>query len=925
MAPKTEIRNVNIVVNGKEVTNNIKSIGAEYKKAKNELAKLTIGSDQYNKKVAEVKKLKSILDQHRKTLGFVQSGWQKLKSGITTLLPALSLGTLVTGTKRLIEFTQAIKANRAEVKKLTDLTGPALDNATSRVTAIAEVYDKDFNQVLQAANNLSQQMNISFGESLGLIEKGFQAGADASGEFLDNVREYPAFFQEAGFNAEQFISTITKQTKSGIFSDKGVDAIKEATLSLREMTEPTREALEAIGIDADELSNKITTGQIKMSDAIALVSGKIAKLPAQSQAVGLALADIFKGAGEDAGVEFISTLSDINVELEDMIDNTDDLVIAQQNNIIATTQWNEAMLRMFGEGSALNKGWSGFKADFATGANDIATILNDSDLSFFEKLAGVLDKNARIIIAGAIQAEEAVEAEKQAYNLLNEQLVLQARNIGINLDLTALTNEQIQLLINQKKAQIEQERLLAKAEKERQEEAEKARKKWLKADEKLQNKIRSVREQLQLSQLTDQAKEIQAVNFKYAKLEEQAEGHADRLKEIEELKEQEIAAVNKKFADEKLKKRAEVEEQIQQMLLSGKDKEIAAVAKKFQDLIAVAEQFGFDTAELFEKLQEQIAEIEEKYIEDEEEGNLFQKIFGLDEEGWEDLQEKFDNIIAFADQASAAYSAYADLRRAQDNAEMKQFEKDQNSKKKLLEKQLEAGIISEEDFNNRVQQLDEQTDRKKAELMKEQAEREKNAAIFSAIINTAAAIIGFLANPSGIAGVALSALAAVTGALQIAAISAEPVPAFEKGGRIKKEGLILAGEGNKEEGILSNDTLTDPQLGPLANYILDQQQGINTPFPTSATESPDFGDVSRAVDFNNFQRAGGEFGTVINDNSVVTTTTAPTDNTLELILQQQQQLNEFLADPVNRQAYINYDKQIESDDEMRYLQELNNF
>lgn len=924
MATKTEIRNVNIHINGKEVKNDIKSIGGEYKKAKNELAKLTIGSDAYNKKLKEVKKLKGILTEHNKQLGFVQSTWGKMKSGLTSLLPMLSLGTLVAGTKRLAEFTSGLKESRNEVKKLTDLTDSSLDNATSRTIAIADTYNKDFNKVLESTNNLSKQMGISFSESLDIVEKGFQAGADVNGEFLDSLREYPAYFKEAGYNAEQFVSVITKQTKDGIFSDKGVDAIKEANLRLREMTNSTKDALNALGINADEMSAKISSGEMKMSEAIATVSQKISELPAQSQATGQALADIFGGPGEDAGVQFISTLAGVNTELDSMIDNNDDLVIAQQNNLIATTELNEAYLRMLGNGSAINKLWSEIKMQMFTDLNDIATIITNDELTLLQKIVALSDKNKRKAVATSIQTTETAEQEEQAYNLLNKQLVLMAENLGIEVDLTNLTNAEIQELIDKKKAQIEAERQLQQEEDKRFKEAEKKRKEYLAAEEKLQSKLKEIRQQLNLSELTGEAQEIEQVKIKYAKLEEEAKGHADRLKEIEELKEQEIAQVKAKYAKEKEQKRAEVEQKIQEMLLQGKDKEIYAVAQKYQDLIKMAEQFGFDTSELFAQMQEQIAEIEEKYAEDPDQ-NLFKLMFGLDEEGWEDLQDKFNKALAFADEAAMAYNAYANLRRAQDDAEMSRFEKNVSSKKAKLEKMLNQGIISQEEYTQKSEQLDLQLDRKKAELMKEQSEREKKAAYFNAAISTAAAIIGFMADPGGYVGIALAALATITGALQIAAINSEPVPAYKYGGYVEKEGLILAGEGNKKEAVLSNRMLEDPTYGPMAEYLMNAQAGTPTPFPTQSVDTPDNVSVSRAMDYNAFQRSGGQFSQPVVNNTYVTNTTAEQDNTTKELLEEQRRMNAFLSDPKNRQAYLSYDKQQESEEEMDLLNRYNKF
>jgi len=418
-----------------------------------DIKKLNQGTAEYIQKSNDLQK---VTGQLKKVKGEMfgttkqTSLWGKAMSGIKSLMPALGLGTILLGAKRVVDFTTKLRGLRKEVKSLTDMTGASLNTTTARAMSIAEVYDKDFNKVLEATNNLSKQMNISFSESFDLIEKGFQAGADVNGEFLDNLREYPAYFREAGYNAEQFIVAISKQTKDGIFSDKGVDAIKEANIRLRELTPATKEALENIGISSKEMSEKLQSGEMKMSEAISMVSKKLAEMPPQSQEVGQALADIFGGPGEDAGIQFISTLSEVNEGLESMVDNTDDLTISQQNNLVASKELNEAYLKMLGQGSAVSKLWSSIKKQTGTELNDLATVINNKELSLFQKMALLGNKTKREGIATGIQAKEILNAEEEAYKQFNTELIKTAQNIGIEIDLNKLSNEQIQELIDKR-------------------------------------------------------------------------------------------------------------------------------------------------------------------------------------------------------------------------------------------------------------------------------------------------------------------------------------------------------------------------------------------------------------------------------------------------------------------------------------------
>lgn len=77
--------------------------------------------------------------------------------------------------------------------------------------------------------------------------------------------------------------------------------------------------------------------------------------------------------------------------------------------------------------------------------------------------------------------------------------------------------------------------------------------------------------------------------------------------------------------------------------------------------------------------------------------------------------------------------------------------------------------------------IEEETDERIARLEREQAEREKRNAVFKATLDTLASVVGFMVDPGGWAGIAMSAMAAATGAAQIAAIQAEPLPSYDVG------------------------------------------------------------------------------------------------------------------------------------------------
>lgn len=65
---KVESRTVKIHIDGKEVDGSVGAINSQIRKLKGEIKNLTIGTDEYNKKVRELRSLNSILDEHRRKI-----------------------------------------------------------------------------------------------------------------------------------------------------------------------------------------------------------------------------------------------------------------------------------------------------------------------------------------------------------------------------------------------------------------------------------------------------------------------------------------------------------------------------------------------------------------------------------------------------------------------------------------------------------------------------------------------------------------------------------------------------------------------------------------------------------------------------------------------------------------------------------------
>lgn len=232
-------------------------------------------------------------------------------------------------------------------QQFTGKSGDDLKAFRNEVQAVADSFNADFRETLIATNALSKQFGISANEALQLVKDGFLAGGDANGEFLDTLKEYPAYFKEAGISADQFVAIVTQTNKMGIFSDKGVDAIKEANLRLREMTTATAAALDGIGISSEQVQKDLQTGTKTTFDVIQDVSAKLAELPDNAATVGAAIADIFGDPGEDAGLQYLRTLKDISTNMDEVKGKAGILAQLQEEQLQSQIELQNALSGLF--------------------------------------------------------------------------------------------------------------------------------------------------------------------------------------------------------------------------------------------------------------------------------------------------------------------------------------------------------------------------------------------------------------------------------------------------------------------------------------------------------------------------------------------------------------------------------------------------
>jgi len=311
----------------------------------------------------ELKAIDASMGQYQRNVGNYSSAFGDLVGLDLAALanPAGAIAAVgaaaVAATAFIKETTDQVRALRGEIQTLTGATGEELDGFTAKAQAIADTFDKSTNEVTNSANALSKQLGISFESALGRVSTALAAGLDTNNELLDSVREYPGFFAEAFGSGERganiFFEVIKRGNEQGVFNDKAVDSVKEVALRLRELPQTTRDALTAIGLSSDEIAQQIEEDGVGF--AISTVSKRLGELQADSPEVGQALADIFGGAGEHAGSDFVVSLQDINDATGELIDTSNEYQLQQQRTLAVNEEFSAAQVEVanaFGESGA---------------------------------------------------------------------------------------------------------------------------------------------------------------------------------------------------------------------------------------------------------------------------------------------------------------------------------------------------------------------------------------------------------------------------------------------------------------------------------------------------------------------------------------------------------------------------------------------
>lgn len=274
--------------------------------------------------------------------------------------------------------------------------------------------------------------------------------------------------------------------------------------------------------------------------------------------------------------------------------------------------------------------------------------------------------------------------------------------------------------------------------------------------EKLLEELRKLNAEYSIVNRDEQEKEINQAFEKYETLKKLAHGNTAELKQIEEGYQKALIQIQEKYAIKYLqdfqKAKEEREKKLDELIKStiahGQSmvNELDTKFKKAeQDKLNVL-QLKIQTSTGKEQLnrQQELLNLQEKQAVEAARGNeeaitLIHKEFQKKREENEKAYYigLVNEVLSYAQQALSIYTSFDQLKTLKENQQLAKVQKGHDAEKNSYGRMLKNKLISQQEYNKKIADLDADLQKKKDDVAKKQFERQKKIQIAQALMNGA--------------------------------------------------------------------------------------------------------------------------------------------------------------------------------------------
>lgn len=585
----SERRQVSIFINGQQVDATVKNIRANFKQASNELARMVVGSEEYVKKLGEVKRLNTLLDEHRQKLKGVDDGLSLTRKGMDGLVGAaagafaadavLTLGKELFRTgaqmealnkKAQVVFGDTLPKITDEAKKNAAAMGLTTSEYIGAAAAIQDILVPMGFQREQAAEITTQLVNLS-----GVLSEwsGGQRSAQEVTEILtsaltgerEQLKGLGIVISQADVDAR-----LAAQGMGKLEGSLRQQAEAAATLNL--ILEKSQDAQKAYAENADSMTRKSAELSVKFEEI--------------KERVANALIPVFNGL-----IDVTNKYFDAANLLTELPEGFDAITGGLLPRLFATKeelQGINAELVKFAKFNALAN-------DFLSNEKPQPNRFQFGQISD-EQRANILKANAKFLEEQQKQEEAAAKKRAEAAKQRAEQLQNELQQL-------IQTKEQFRLDLQENIEKDELGRTLLAIDRRYEEQFKKAR------ELEAAGVQEATAQRIALELLKQQ--EITAA-VKEAVVKSEKEIAEKRAEEIEKS-----AQFLQQREEERAKAQKELDTFRNEGLLTDQQNEILQLEQHYMELLSVADDYGIDVTGLQEAYLKKKQEITDRYAKEE--------------------------------------------------------------------------------------------------------------------------------------------------------------------------------------------------------------------------------------------------------------------------------------------------------------------
>ena len=291
----------------------------------------------------------NVIDTIGHKLGLTTNATELLTSKTALMYSGIGAGIAIIG--KATQEWAAYNAELAKQDQITVVTTGLKDDDAKRMMdtmrALSDTYNVDFRDAINAANTLMSQFGVSGDEAIRLIKDGMKGMIYGDGgKLLSMIQQYAPAFQSAGVSASQLVAVI-HNSEGGIFTDQNMNAIVMGIKNIRLMTKSTSEALAKLGLDGQDMAQKMSNGSMTVFDALKMVAGQLKNVDSNSQAAGEVMQQVFGRQGAMAGTNLAKAIEGLNTDLEQTKNQLGDVGDAYEELQTANEKLNTAIRDCF--------------------------------------------------------------------------------------------------------------------------------------------------------------------------------------------------------------------------------------------------------------------------------------------------------------------------------------------------------------------------------------------------------------------------------------------------------------------------------------------------------------------------------------------------------------------------------------------------